>query len=48
MTGISPTDMFDFDSRFMINYLTKLFTTNLNLLVYHFNNKDVTIKNVDL
>ena len=43
---ISPT-MFEFDSRFMINYLEKLFTTKLNILVYHFDNKDVTVKYVD-
>ena len=40
-------NMFDFGDRFKINYLTKLFTTKLNLLVYHFNNKEVTIKNID-
>ena len=39
--------MFEFDSRFMINYLEKLFTTKLNILVYHFDNKDVTVKYVD-
>lgn len=44
--NMSP-NMFDHDSKFMINYLEKLFSTELNILVYHFNNKEVTIKSVD-
>lgn len=44
--NMSPT-MFEHDSKFMINYLEKLFSTELNILVYHFNNKEVTIKSVD-
>tara|TARA_B110000879_G_scaffold146499_1_gene190066 strand:- start:4237 stop:5139 length:903 start_codon:yes stop_codon:yes gene_type:complete len=41
------TSMMEYDNKFMINYLEKLFSTELNLLVYHFNNKKVTIKYVD-
>tara|TARA_B110000908_G_scaffold71121_1_gene85804 strand:- start:3465 stop:4367 length:903 start_codon:yes stop_codon:yes gene_type:complete len=41
------SNIFEFAERFKINYLLKLFSTELNLLVYHFNNKDVTIKYVD-
>ena len=44
--NMSP-NMFEHDSKFMINYLEKLFSTELNILVYHFNNKEVTIKSVD-
>lgn len=43
---MAPT-MFEHDNKFMINYLEKLFSTELNILVYHFNNKYVTIKSVD-
>ena len=42
-----PLSYFEFDNKFRINYLEKLFSTQLEILVYHFDNRDVTIKTVD-
>lgn len=39
--------MFEFSERFKIVFLTKLFAINFNIMVHHFDNKDVTIKLVD-
>ena len=39
--------MFDFSDKFKIKYLEKLFSTNISILNFHFNNKNLNVKYVD-
>lgn len=39
--------MFDFDSKFKIKYLKKLFSTDINIINFHFDNKKLVVKYVD-
>lgn len=39
--------MFEFSEKYMIDKITNIFSEKINIMNYHFNNKEIIIKNID-